>query len=209
MKHDRRQFLTVLGLLVGGGATRSFAALSGQDQPKPPHGRRTEAESAPGSSALAPVLGANRLITFVPGRWQIIVGHHSGIGTGNAAIYDRAHRARGMEHGLAYHFVIGNGTKSGDGEIEIGGRWRQQLDGGHVHDDHVNHVGIGICCVGNYEETQPTPAQLRSFIALVDYLEKDVLKTPVRFAVHREINPGRTVCPGRHFPVAAMHTRFG
>lgn len=114
-----------------------------------------------------------------------------------------------MEHGLAYHFVIGNGTKSGDGEIEIGGRWLNQLQGGHVHDEHVNQIGIGICCVGNYEETKPTPAQLRSFIALVDYLKRAVLKTPVRFVVHREIDPGRTVCPGRNFPISAMHARFG
>ncbi|OAM90394.1 hypothetical protein AW736_07920 [Termitidicoccus mucosus] len=69
-------------------------------------------------------------------------------------------------------------------------------------------IGIGICCVGNFEETQPTPAQLRSFIALVEYLKTDVIKTPVRFAVHREINPGRTVCPGRNFPIASMHARF-
>ena len=159
--------------------------------------------------ALVPVINATRVLTIAPSRWKIIVGHHSGIGTGNAAIYDRAHRMRGMEHGLAYHFVIGNGTKSGDGEIEIGGRWLKQLQGGHVHSESVNQIGIGICCVGNFEETQPTPAQLRSFTALVEYLKRDVLRTPVRFAVHREINPGRTVCPGKYFPVAALHQCFG
>ena len=142
------------------------------------------------------------------GRWRMIVGHHSGIGTGNAAIYDRVHRSVGMENGLAYHFVIGNGTKSGDGEIEIGNRWIKQLPGGNVRGDDLNQIAIGVCCVGNFEETRPTAAQLQSFSALVDYLKGDVLKTPVRFAVHREVNPGRTVCPGRNFPVAALRRQF-
>jgi hypothetical protein len=44
-------------------------------------------------------------------------GSYSAIKDGNAASYDRAHRRRGMENGLAYHFVIGNGVDSGDGEI--------------------------------------------------------------------------------------------
>src|SRR2546422_5378948 len=90
------------------------------------------------------------------GRWQWIVGHHSAIKNGNATIYDRAHRQRGMENGLAYHFVIGNGIDSGDGEIEIGHRWIKQLKGGHVHREDINEVGIGICLVGNFEETRPT-----------------------------------------------------
>src|SRR3974390_2523242 len=70
---------------------------------------------------------------IAPGRWRWLVIHHSGTEYGNAAIYDRQHRERGMENGLAYHFVIGNGVDSGDGEIEIGPRWLKQLKGGHVH----------------------------------------------------------------------------
>src|SRR5580765_4139378 len=72
-------------------------------------------------------------LSIAPGRWRWIVVHHSGIKYGNAEIYDRQHRERGMENGLSYHFVIGNGIDSGDGEIEVGGRWLKQLKGGHVH----------------------------------------------------------------------------
>ena len=210
MIQNRREFLAAFGLLLAGCTTRApeplpvkapvlTTARPTQPAPPPPPPRPT----------LVPVINATRTLSITPGRWKIIVGHHSGIGTGNAAIYDRAHRLRGMENGLAYHFVIGNGTKSGDGEIEIGGRWLKQRPGGHVHDERVNQIGLGICCVGNFEETAPTPAQLRSFTALVEYLKRDVLKTPVRFAVHREIDPGRTVCPGKHFPAAALHQCFG
>ena len=150
-----------------------------------------------------------KALSIKPDRWRWIVGHHSAIKYGNAAIYDRTHRQRGMENGLAYHFVIGNGIDSGDGEIEIGSRWLKQLKGGHVHREDINETGIGICLVGNFEDTKPTSKQLAAFQELVDYLRSDVVGRKIRFAVHREIDPGRTVCPGRYFPVARMHRRYG
>lgn len=142
-------------------------------------------------------------------RWKYIVGHHSATRYGNAEIYDRNHRRRGMSNGLAYHFVIGNGVDSGDGEIEIGPRWRRQIEGGHVRKRSVNLEGIGICLVGNFEESHPSRRQLAAFTALVDHLGGSVLKNRYTFAVHREIDRNHTVCPGRHFPVKAMHQRFG
>ena len=144
-----------------------------------------------------------------PSRWQWIVAHHSAIRQGNAAIYGRAHSRRGMENGLAYHFVIGNGIDSGDGEIEIGPRWLKQLKGGHVNREEINEVGIGICLVGNFEQSRPTGKQLLAFRELMDYLRSDVVGTRIRFAVHKEIDPGRTACPGRHFPSAQMHRLYG
>lgn len=148
-------------------------------------------------------------LAVASGRWKWIVAHHSAIKEGNAAIYGKAHRQRGMENGLAYHFVIGNGVDSGDGEIEIGPRWIRQIKGGHVHREDINEVGIGICLVGNFEQTKPTAKQLAAFRELVNYLRSDVVGKKVRFAVHREIDPGRTVCPGRNFPVAQMHRLYG
>jgi hypothetical protein len=139
-----------------------------------------------------------------PNRWRWIVAHHSAIRYGNAAIYGRAHRERGMENGLAYHFVIGNGVDSRDGEIEIGPRWLKQIQGGHVHREAINEIGIGICLVGNFERTKPTVKQMAAFQELVDYL-RSVAGAKVRFAVHKEIDPGRTACPGRFFPTAQMH----
>lgn len=148
-------------------------------------------------------------LSVAPGRWKWIVAHHSAIKDGNAEIYGKAHRRRGMENGLAYHFVIGNGIDSGNGEIEIGPRWIRQIKGGHVHREDINEVGIGICLVGNFEQTKPTTKQLAAFRELVNYLRSDVVGKKVRFAVHREIDPGRTVCPGRNFPVAQMHRLYG
>lgn len=142
-------------------------------------------------------------------RWTYIVGHHSATKYGNAEIYDRNHRRRGMQNGLAYHFVIGNGIDSADGEIEVGPRWKKQLEGGHVRKREVNLCGIGICMVGNFEETHPSRKQLDSFTRLVDYLGGDVLKNRYTFAVHKEVDRNHTVCPGRNFPVKSLHQRFG
>lgn len=170
--------------------------------------------AASGATASRDYIAEVRRVTSgirIPrGRWQWIVGHHSGIEQGNAASYDRFHREdRRMENGLAYHFVIGNGIDSGRGQIEIGDRWHRQLQGGHVRNHQVNLAGIGICLVGNFERRAPHPEQLEAFTQLVSYLRNEVLRGQrPKFAVHREIDRGRTVCPGRHFPISAMHRRF-
>lgn len=140
--------------------------------------------------------------------WKRIVVHHSAIKYGNAAIYDRAHRKRGMQNGLAYHFVIGNGIDSGDGEIEIGPRWEKQLLGGHVKSYGINLTAIGICLVGNFEVGHPSKKQLEAFTQLMSWLRGEVIPKATKFAGHRELRGEQTICPGKHFPLAAMHNRF-
>lgn len=141
--------------------------------------------------------------------WKAIIAHHSAIKKGNAESYGRTHQKKGMKNGLAYHFVIGNGIDSGDGQIEVGPRWTGQLQGGHVKNHQVNLVAIGICLVGNFEIERPTRKQLQSFTLLVDWLQSSVLRRRVRFAGHREIKGEQTLCPGKNFPLASMHRRFG
>lgn len=110
-----------------------------------------------------------------------------------------------MRNGLAYHFVIGNGTSSGDGLIEVGDRWRRQINGGHVHSDYLNNISLGICLVGDFNRDQPTRAQLESCEELIRYLRERCGKIGMHnIAVrpHREMNPPRwaTDCPGDDFP---------
>lgn len=155
---------------------------------------------------LASVRERNASIDVRTNNWDTIVAHHSAIKYGNADVYDRAHRRRGMQNGLAYHFVIGNGIDSGDGEIEIGPRWTNQLLGGHVRSYEVNLTAIGICLVGNFEVNHPTPRQLTAFTQLVEWLQREVLHRKTRFAGHKDIE--KNLCPGRNFPLAAMHERF-
>jgi len=139
-------------------------------------------------------------------RWQFIIVHNSGTRQGNARIFDYYHKnVRRMVNGLAYHFVIGNGTSSGNGEIEIGNRWRRQINGGHVHSDYLNNISIGICLVGDFNRDQPTPQQLDACEELIRYLRARCGKIDAHYAVvkpHREFNPPQwpTDCPGDAFP---------
>ena len=141
-------------------------------------------------------------------KWKNIIAHHSATGNGNAKIFDAAHRRRGMENGLAYHFVICNGTNGcADGKVEVGPRWLRQIKGGHVKSETYNANSIGICVVGNFQEGWVTRRQEASLVALIDYLKNTVLKGKPRFRVHRELE--QTACPGRNFPAKKLHGLFG
>lgn len=167
--------------------------------------------AVPEPSVLAPVLAASKGLKITSGRWTHVVIHHSGIEAGNAKAYDGAHRRRGMENGLAYHFVIGNGRDSSDGQIEIGPRWTKQLYGGHVRSQAMNDHGVGICLVGNFEKRVPGKTQLGSLYALVDWLRADGLPgaRPPKVTVHRWVDRNHTVCPGKRFPYAELKSRYG
>jgi LysM repeat protein len=135
------------------------------------------------------------------GRWQYIVVHHSGVDTGTVKAMDTYHReVRHMENGLAYDFVIGNGSGMGDGEIAVGRRWTLQLDGGHLASEAQNKVAIGICLVGNFDEHRPTPREMESLRVLVQALMVRCKLTPGAVKTHQQINIVHTRCPGTKFP---------
>ena len=159
------------------------------------------------SREVAVIRKATEKLRLSKGKWKYIVVHHSGTPFGNAKSYDRVHRQHGMQNGLAYHFVIGNGRDSENGEIEIGSRWTKQVHGGHVSTWEYNNHGIGICLVGNFEKHKPTQRQLTRLKELIVYLGEDLLDGKYKFYVHKEINP--TLCPGKYFPTREMHKIFG
>lgn len=165
--------------------------------------------ASPSADLLARVRAETARINVRAGNWKRIVVHHSAIKYGNATIYDKAHRKRGMQNGLAYHFIIGNGIDSGDGEIEVGTRWKKQLLGGHVKSYRINLTGVGICLVGNFQSSHPTRRQLAAFTQLMDWLRSDVVPGARHFAGHRDLRGEQTICPGKNFPLAAMHARYG
>ena len=145
-------------------------------------------------------------------RWKYIIVHNSGTRQGNARIFDYYHRyVRRMPNGLAYHFVIGNGTSSGNGQVEIGNRWVRQLNGGHVHSDYLNYISIGICLVGDFNRDLPTKAEYEALDELIRYLRRRVGKVDGRYSIvrgHKEINPRPTDCPGNRFPLNWLHRSF-
>lgn len=146
------------------------------------------------------------------GRWKYIIVHNSGTREGNARVFDVYHRRiRHMQNGLAYHFVIGDGHGSRDGQIEIGDRWTRQINGGHVASDYLNDIALGVCLVGDFNRDQPTRAQVGALEELVSYLRGRVGRSQGRQAIvnaHKEINPRPTDCPGNRFPYRWLHATF-
>lgn len=153
------------------------------------------------TAVQGPLVTGKALIPRVaPRPWKYIVVHHSDTPDGCAARFDRAHRAKGWNM-LGYDFVIGNGTESGDGLIEVGPRWPIQITGAHTGtpDHKFNDYGIGICLVGNFEVTRPTARQMDSLARLVAYLQKTYNIPSKNILGHRDCKPTR--CPGRYMNI--------
>jgi len=94
--------------------------------------------------------------------------------------------------------VIGNGTDSGDGVVEVGPRWRRQIQGAHAGVRLYNQVGIGICLVGDFDNHKPTKRQLDALVELVNYLCATYRIPRRNILRHGDIK--NTKCPGKYFP---------
>jgi len=141
-------------------------------------------------------------------QWNAIVLHHSATENGNAAIFDRTHREENHWDGVGYDFVIGNGTNSGNGQVEVTFRWKQQLTGAHcggTPDNWANEKAVGICLVGNFNRTVPTTEQIQSLVKLVRFLQKRY-GIPTSQIYGHSGTPGAriTECPGRNFPLRGL-----
>lgn len=146
-------------------------------------------------------------------QWTAIVVHHSATETGNAAIFDRMHREEKHWDGVGYDFVIGNGTDSGDGEVEVTFRWQQQVAGAHcggTPDNWANVDAVGICLVGNFNDSEPTAEQMQSLSKLVRFLQKRYAIRTERIYGHNS-TPGAQVtdCPGTNSPLPGLKKVLG
>jgi N-acetyl-anhydromuramyl-L-alanine amidase AmpD len=135
--------------------------------------------------------------------WAYIVLHHSATARGSAESFDKIHKQKGWD-GLGYHFVIGNGTESKDGEIEVGFRWKEQREGAHAGNTIYNELGIGICLVGNFETALPTQKQCESLHALLRLLTELLAIPTSNITKHQTVREEETACPGKLFPFAQI-----
>jgi len=136
---------------------------------------------------------------------EYIIIHHSATAQGDAETFRKAHRAKGWRD-IGYHYVIGNGTYSGDGEVETGRP--ENESGAHCSADGMNFKSIGICLVGNFDIDKPTPAQMDA----LEKLCRDIMKRhdipPSKVLGHGEVKGAATNCPGRHFDMAEFRKRL-
>jgi hypothetical protein len=141
-------------------------------------------------------------------RWQAIVIHHSGSVAGNSATIEAQHRGLGLD-GLGYHFVIGNGSGCGNGDVEVGYRWLDQLPGAHVGGEHAewfNRYAIGICLIGDGRRRPFTEQQTRCLVQIVSALSERLQIPPDRIYLHSDLAP--TDSPGRMFSEAAFREQL-
>ncbi len=148
---------------------------------------------------------------FFPGKadrpWQYVVLHHSATATGSYDTIDAEHRKVLGFDGCGYHFVIGNGTGSGDGQIEVSQRWVNQKHGVHcrnARNSQVDEYGIGICFIGDFNNAPPTDRQVAAARSLIAYLSKKYEIADDRVETHAHLAATPTVCPGKHFPFESM-----
>ncbi len=148
--------------------------------------------------------------------WKYIVIHHSATSSGSAASFHKYHTDQGYG-GLCYHFVIGNGRGSGEGKIETGFRWKDQIAGTHctINSWEYNIFGIGICLVGNFNNSNPKRKQMTNLIKLIKKLKKENNIPNNRIIGHRDVpwddNPDKfeqTACPGKKISLKDIRAKL-
>lgn len=132
--------------------------------------------------------------------WKTITVHHSGTSQGSARLFDRDHRRRHMG-GLFYHFVIGNGSHTADGEIEVGWRWKNQVKANRPYD-------IQICLVGNFDVEHVSEAQMANLVDLINVLREQYAIPLNSIRRHCDIRGKHTDCPGKNFPFDRLMARL-
>lgn len=136
---------------------------------------------------------------------QIIV-HHSESPGGDAAMIKEWHTSPSSTDSskpwrdIGYHFVICNGKTHGnysagaDGEVQKG----RPVEEAGAHARNHNADSIGICLIGNFEETKPTRKQLRALVDLLAELCAEYELHPFdAIKGHRDVCA--TECPGKFF----------
>jgi len=118
-------------------------------------------------------------------RIELVRNSHVRGGRGNKAFAD-----------IGYHYVI-------DPAGRVWEARNIRYQGAHVQDNNENN--LGICCLGNYDEQQPTPATKGSLDRFVAAQMKRYNVPLSRVKTHREINP--TACPGRNMQAYMVATR--
>ena len=192
-------FLFMVPLLYGCSSTQVSVLPKKEKYIKPIEPIRSE--------IVIPDVILSELNKFKVKPWKYIVIHHSASDSGNASSIDKYHKeVKGWSNGLGYHFLIGNGHGSEDGQIEVGEGWNEQIDGAHAGNSEYNRYGVGVCLIGNFENSVPTDSQVSSLLYLINYLQERCNIPKENIVMHRNVRD--TICPGEHFPYYELMARL-
>lgn len=120
---------------------------------------------------------------------KLIVIHHSKIENMNVAAIHDLHLKNGWA-GIGYHKVILPDGSEADGrpEATIG-----------AHALGANRESLGIVVVGDFDASEPMPAQMASLVSLTSSLMRQYAIGIDGVVPHRAVTAG-TTCPGLLFP---------
>lgn len=140
--------------------------------------------------------------------WNSIVIVHSGSNKGSAASIEAEHQASGYD-GLGFHFLVGNGTGMGNGEIHVGQRWLDQRDGADLAGTSAGVSSRGmieVCIVGDGNRKAFSDEQLRRLAQLVAALSERFEIPGDKVFLHKDI--AGTTSPGQYFPRMAFENQL-
>ena len=202
------------GLNLNGSGRRIDPKVARASQAASPRGSQTDAAKRAAIRAkIAPFVNDPGDL-FLPPKadraWRYIVIHESATVNGGLARIDAEHRKQKGYAGCGYHFIIGNGSDTPDGRIEVAERWSKQAAGAHCRDakaPEVNEYGIGVCLVGEFDAVAPTDRQLESLRALIAYLQDRYRVPDDNVGTHSLFASKPVPCPGRKFPASEVLER--
>lgn len=122
------------------------------------------------------------------GRWNSIFIHHS-----------KTRRAAGASAGD--HFQIMGPSDATDGEIRIDPRWNTQQAAASSASSFPTNC-ICICIVGDFDQSAPTPTQIRRAQQLIQTLQRR-LRIPAKNVIAYD-RPNSPAGLGRQFPAARL-----
>ena len=124
----------------------------------------------------------------LPGLLNTVVIHHSALPVSDGPFQIQAKHMHDKGYAdIAYHFVIDAGGQIYEGRSLL---VRGAHTGGH------NTGTVGVCLMGNFENTPPPQAQAMSAKILAQALQAHYALT--HLAGHRDFQPNETVCPGKY-----------
>lgn len=198
--------MVVLGSLMAAMTLASAILLTLQPAPVTPvshlHLLSTERAYDPAGALF------KTLVPVAAGRWEAVAVSFSGHRFGSAQTVGMQNEGMGLG-GLGHHFVIGNGTGSADGRIDVGFRWQHQQAGrvpwhSQPREGSPAARTIHICLVGDAREAGPTRNQVRELVWLLRLLQER-LQIPAERIELLDLGP-YTVGP--RFPVIELRQQL-
>lgn len=132
--------------------------------------------------------------------------HHSAGSFGTVEFLQKVHRERQKYDpvdAIPYHYLIGNGNGLEAGEIASDWRQHFAIWGAHVSNRNMdrNFRGIGICLIGNFDQTPVPELQYQALVRLTKALMV-IYEIPLgNVSGHGYTQGEQTRCPGQHFPM--------